>query len=230
MRDQANVPYELYGTFDALFRKDWQNDQHDVLLSVLQNPDGVKWLSDDYGLGNEKMEDFDELQKILSSELSSADGWVERFAKSKGLNYYISSLEDLRDLLSGIVYEEDYSVDKVLDTETQGILNTSKNQAILVATRMKAKEFKKDIDKILEVICAFLDNWLLKTKFTELKSADRSLEGYLGIRSIGRQDGMVSGMLDMETFDKLQTNRLAVGNGRIVIVDISRQRYQIDTF
>jgi hypothetical protein len=131
------------------------------------------------------------------------------FAKTKGLNYYVSSLENLQDLLSGLVYEEDYSVDK----------------AILISTRKKAQEFKDRIDKLLLVIDAFLKNQKLYTKFTELKPADGSLETYLGIRSIGRSDGKMSGMLDIETFDKLQTNRLAVGSNRIVFVDITRSRY-----
>ena len=94
----------------------------------------------------------------------------------------------------------------------------------------KANGFRNEIDRILNAIGWFLKSDGLKTKFTELKSADKSLETCLGIRSVGRHDGKMSGMLDMETFDKLQTNRLAIGTGRIVIVDISRQRYQVDTF
>ena len=102
MRENSNVPYELYGTFDAIFRRYWKNDQYDTLLSVLQNPDGVRELSDEYGLDDLGIEEFDELQKTLHAELSSADGWVERFMRDKGLGYYTSSLEDLRNLLSGI--------------------------------------------------------------------------------------------------------------------------------
>jgi len=45
----------------------------------------------------------------------------------------------LRDLLSGIVYDEDYSIERVLKTQSQGILETSKKQVLLVATRKAAK-------------------------------------------------------------------------------------------
>jgi hypothetical protein len=61
VRDRANVPYELYGTFDALFRNNWQNDQYGVLLSVLENPEGVRDLDKMYGISEEDLEDFDAL-------------------------------------------------------------------------------------------------------------------------------------------------------------------------
>lgn len=56
----------------------------------MQNPKEVLGLSAKYGLDDGSIVGFDELQKTLSTELSSADKWVERFARSKGLSYYVT--------------------------------------------------------------------------------------------------------------------------------------------